>query len=687
VIRRRSSVALILVFLAALSAAGGQEVEPSRDLDMASIGAQDEFAWGVRSFHSFLYNEAIRSFERSLSYKPDNPLTRYWLGLAYMRSGLDETALSIWRSLLDMENIPPITEAKIEILSWKRGVGKELTGVSRHLVSFNLPSREGDLRVFARPSSVAVGKNGDFYVASYASNEVLLFSINAGLRTRITGGLAGFTNPFDILSLPERNLLFVSEYGADRIARSTLDGKEILRFGKRGRGPGEFLGPQYLAIDGDGYLYVSDVGNRRISKFDINGTFLFSFGTRTGDFPGLQEPSGIVVMEVIVYVSEARKKEIAAFDTSGNYIASFGTGILSKPEGLSLFRQGEFLVADGPRVYRFISETEEFVLLSDFAGNARRVTKAVQAKDGIVLVTDFEGDSIFFLSDFHGLYSNLDVEIGRVDSAKFPVVQVDLTVTDTSGNPMIGLDSSNFLVTERRRDVGDFEITYIGNVDSQISLALLVERSPQMKNFLNDTGRALKAITDALPRGGRMRVVSASAEPVVEIPVGSQPRQFASLGSLKSGLDPGWRFDTGLRLAASELLGDGAKRAVVFITSGVCPPHAFEQYSLVELAQYLRNNHIQFSCVSVDPAKRPVAPEYRYLCDETGGSVLLLYQPEGIGLIVTDLLEKESGRYMLRYTSKEPGDFGNTYIPVEVEVHHFSRSGRDELGYFAPITY
>jgi hypothetical protein len=116
-------------------------------------------------------------------------------------------------------------------------------------------------------------------------------------------------------------------------------------------------------------------------------------------------------MEGIVLVSDARKKEIAAFDTSGNYIASFGTGILSKPEGLSLFRQGEFLVADGPRVYRFISETEEFVLLSDFAGNARRVTKAVQAKDGIVLVTDFEGDSIFFLSDFHGLYSNLDVEI------------------------------------------------------------------------------------------------------------------------------------------------------------------------------------------------------------------------------------------------------------------------------------
>ena len=233
-IRRRSILVLVLVSLAQTLNVSAQQ-SADTDLDMASIGAQDEFAWGVRSFHSSLYNEAIRSFEQSLSYKPDNPLTRYWLGLTYMRSGFDETALSIWRSLMELDNPPPITESKIALLSWKRGVGKELEGPGRQLVSFTLGSWEEDLRLFARPSSVGIGKNGDFYLASYASNEVLLFSINAGLRTRIAGGMEGYNKPFDILAIPERNMLFVSEYGADRITRSTLDGKGIVRFGKRGK--------------------------------------------------------------------------------------------------------------------------------------------------------------------------------------------------------------------------------------------------------------------------------------------------------------------------------------------------------------------------------------------------------------------------------------------------------------------
>jgi len=43
------------------------------------------------------------------------------------------------------------------------------------------------------------------------------------------------------------------------------------------------------------------------------------------------------------------------------------------------------------------------------------------------------------------------------------------------------------------------------------------------------------------------------------------------------------------------------------------------------------------------------------------------------------------GMYQLKYTSTMSTDFGRSFLPVEVEVQLLERSGRDEIGYFAPL--
>ena len=60
----------------------------------------DEFRWGIRSFYTSSYNRAILSFEKAISYNPTDLLAREWLGRAYYMSGLEDTALSIWNSLI-----------------------------------------------------------------------------------------------------------------------------------------------------------------------------------------------------------------------------------------------------------------------------------------------------------------------------------------------------------------------------------------------------------------------------------------------------------------------------------------------------------------------------------------------------------------------------------------------------------
>ena len=54
--------------------------------------------------------------------------------------------------------------------------------------------------------------------------------------------------------------------------------------------------------------------------------------------------------------------------------------------------------------------------------------------------------------------------------------------------------------------------------------------------------------------------------------------------------------------------------------------------------------------------------------------------------LVRQVLGKTVPLYSFRYTSRSFPEFGQRYIPVEVQVNLVRRSGRDELGYFAPLS-
>jgi len=73
------------------------------------------------------------------------------------------------------------------------------------------------------------------------------------------------------------------------VAKFDRGGRQLLHFGGRGDGPGQFFGYLHVATDTGGNAYVSDFANGRVQKFDTNGTFLSSFGrpgTGDGDFYG-----------------------------------------------------------------------------------------------------------------------------------------------------------------------------------------------------------------------------------------------------------------------------------------------------------------------------------------------------------------------------------------------------------------
>jgi hypothetical protein len=224
-------------------------------------------------------------------------------------------------------------------------------------------------------------------------------------------------------------------------------------------------------------------------------------------------------------------------------------------------------------------------------------------------------------------------------------------------------------------------------------VSVLIERSPATLALRDDLEAAVRDISSAADRV--VSVVSAGEQPVRENPEtaqGSTPAQrlaSAARGNASS-YSARWRFDMGLRLAASDLLPGEKKRAVIFVGAGAPPGAvrglgelAFEQYNLSDLVDYLVNNNIAFYAV-IAGGGVPGA-DIRYLCDQTGGQALSLYRNEGIMPEIQKLKEKPSGSYGLSYRSSLPTDFGRNYLPLEAEVYLMERSGMDRTGYFPPL--
>jgi DNA-binding beta-propeller fold protein YncE len=127
------------------------------------------------------------------------------------------------------------------------------------------------------------------------------------------------------------------------------------KFGKgSGDGPGQLNSPRGIAVDGQGRLYVTDLGNSRISVFNPDGTPAFSFGkkgeeppkSKAGEF---NEPSGVAVApDGTVYVADAWNGRIQAFDPKGKPKAEFGGARFSfySPRNVAVDQQGNFYVAD-----------------------------------------------------------------------------------------------------------------------------------------------------------------------------------------------------------------------------------------------------------------------------------------------------------------------------------------------------
>lgn len=229
----------------------------------------------------------------------------------------------------------------------------------------------------------------------------------------------------------------------------------LFKWGTSGSGPGQFNGPQDVAIDNIGNVYVADTQNHRIQKFTDDGTFVTSwgvFGTSDGQ---MKYPTGVCTDNLShVYVADLLNHRIQKFTDSGVHLLSWGSlgsehGQLNNPLAVAADGSGNVYVTDGGnmRVEKFTSDGQYLLTFYPGYGNQPVAFDGIAVGPfGNVLVTDPQHKTVQEFTT-NGEYLNM---YGCTDGYPTPCAfshpnDVDL---DSEGN-FYAVDNDWFRVVKR----------------------------------------------------------------------------------------------------------------------------------------------------------------------------------------------------------------------------------------------
>ena len=239
------------------------------------------------------------------------------------------------------------------------------------------------LSVATKGNHIAVGVPNSIEVYDRSTNK-LLHTIGKGQLGDYQPGV----------TLYDQENILVSDYSNANIKMFTIQGRHICKID---RGSTTFK-PWGITISPDGHIYVCDGANDCVCVFDVNGKFLFSFGSHGSGDKCFDWPSDLCfASDSFLYVTDVHNSRICVYDKDGKFIRRFTTTY--KPTCIDATDCGHLIVSSyeshkvmvytigGDLVHVFGEHGSEL-------GQFNCPTGVSVDSDGLIYITDYDNHRI-----------------------------------------------------------------------------------------------------------------------------------------------------------------------------------------------------------------------------------------------------------------------------------------------------
>ena len=157
--------------------------------------------------------------------------------------------------------------------------------------------------------------------------------------------------------------IYVTDSGNNRAEKFDMNGNYVGQFGSFGTGNGQFSSPEGIALDSSGNIYVVDQLNNRVEKFNSSFVYQSQFGTSGSGNGQFNQPGFIAINgSGNIWVTDTVNNRVEKFTSAGAFSSKFGTngtgnGQFNSPGSIAIDGSGNIWVTDtfNCRVEKFTS--------------------------------------------------------------------------------------------------------------------------------------------------------------------------------------------------------------------------------------------------------------------------------------------------------------------------------------------
>ena len=321
---------------------------------------------------------------------------------------------------------------------------------------------------FLIPNGTAFDESGNLYVADSKTHRIVKLTWD-GFFITWWGGESGedaeegkFSIPLGVAVDNDGNV-YVSEQGNHRVQKFDSEGSYLTTWGSKCAletgegcvdpdddgplqlGDGQFNVPGGLAVDAWNNVYVADIGNDRVQKFDSNGDYILTF---EGDF---NEPHDVIIdSRNYVYIADKENSRVLKYTLDGIYVEEVPSchGFFSDPSDLAIDDQDNLYIAE--QGFDNIQKVDpDGNCTIEWWGSFNSINSIAIDKNGYVYATDADSIQKFTnTGDFIIKWSNSGSENGEFNGPQGVAL-------DTEGFVYVA-DGENYRIQKFTRD-GQYE--------------------------------------------------------------------------------------------------------------------------------------------------------------------------------------------------------------------------------------